>query len=698
MLRSLLALLALTLALESAAAYGGEKDSSAVAKTRPQEAELAFLSSDFVAPMPPVATIDVSTVPAYSSLRPISDVLTELTGTIAPQVGRAMAAPVIRGASPRRMTVLFDGVPLGHSALRSGPSFLPLGMVDPAALRSVRIRMGPGPQDLFLGSASSVIHLIPLVDGTDTGQLSGVTAAQQFSSADKGWSGRLTASGTAGQLRYQVGGLGRLLSNLRSGELPAGEAVQPYTGVRESALHAVGAYKMNSRLEVRAGLLSSNRARQSAVGALESPDAGASGASFAIFDPRQITLLYGSARIRNAGSIESVNLTAWLNRQRETRTLRKTVWSMTLFDDDRMTAAGLRVDAVARVSSTNRLRSGVDFATEWVDARRKEVRDNGDVFYQRGRFPGDVRSHTGGVFIEEAWTPSPQFSLEYGARLSVRSIHVGYGPSAFGASGALRDIDRTYGGLSWHVRATQQVDEGWKLSGSVGSGFRPPDLDEVAANADWKQGRDVPNPDVRSESALEAEIGVANVSASGRRLSATVYHTRYVDPIYRSWTDSGPDLVAGTSDDLFRFVNFDAVQISGLEIEAAAFAYQGATQSVRFTANVLLQHVRAPAGVPRFVPPAVMRLGVQYQRQHLTAESYVRTAAGTPAVLYGDGAGEIDGTAGWTTLNLRAAYGLGSSLQFHAALENILDTAYREHGSHLLSPGRNVVAGMSYRF
>ncbi len=151
MLRSLLAFLAFLLVLEPAAASGGDRDSSVVAERPAQETELTFLSDDVVTPLSPAATIDVSSAPAYASLRPISDFLVELTGSIAPQVGRATAVPIVRGTSPRRMTVLFDGVPLGHSALRSGPSFLPLGMIDPAALGSVRLRLGPGQQDQFSG-------------------------------------------------------------------------------------------------------------------------------------------------------------------------------------------------------------------------------------------------------------------------------------------------------------------------------------------------------------------------------------------------------------------------------------------------------------------------------------------------------------------------------------------------------------------
>ena len=48
------------------------------------------------------------------------------------------------------------------------------------------------------------------------------------------------------------------------------------------------------------------------------------------------------------------------------------------------------------------------------------------------------------------------------------------------------------------------------------------------------------------------------------------------------------------------------------------------------------------------------------------------------------------GTAGWGTLNLLASYERSEDIQFGLRLENLADKNYREHGSGIDAPGRNL--------
>jgi len=47
------------------------------------------------------------------------------------------------------------------------------------------------------------------------------------------------------------------------------------------------------------------------------------------------------------------------------------------------------------------------------------------------------------------------------------------------------------------------------------------------------------------------------------------------------------------------------------------------------------------------------------------------------------------GTLSWMTINFKLNHKIRNWLRVQAALENILDYAYREHGSGINSPGRN---------
>ena len=56
------------------------------------------------------------------------------------------------------------------------------------------------------------------------------------------------------------------------------------------------------------------------------------------------------------------------------------------------------------------------------------------------------------------------------------------------------------------------------------------------------------------------------------------------------------------------------------------------------------------------------------------------------------------GTAGWGTLNILIDWQASDSLQLGLRLENLADKAYREHGSGIDAPGRNVGLWLDYNF
>lgn len=49
-----------------------------------------------------------------------------------------------------------------------------------------------------------------------------------------------------------------------------------------------------------------------------------------------------------------------------------------------------------------------------------------------------------------------------------------------------------------------------------------------------------------------------------------------------------------------------------------------------------------------------------------------------------------EGTAAWTTLNLHADWSPRSGLRLVGGIDNLLDRTYREHGSGIDAPGRNL--------
>jgi outer membrane receptor protein involved in Fe transport len=56
------------------------------------------------------------------------------------------------------------------------------------------------------------------------------------------------------------------------------------------------------------------------------------------------------------------------------------------------------------------------------------------------------------------------------------------------------------------------------------------------------------------------------------------------------------------------------------------------------------------------------------------------------------------GTASWATLNLVVDWQVTDALQLGLRLENLADSAYREHGSGIDAPGRNIGLWVNFNF
>lgn len=57
-----------------------------------------------------------------------------------------------------------------------------------------------------------------------------------------------------------------------------------------------------------------------------------------------------------------------------------------------------------------------------------------------------------------------------------------------------------------------------------------------------------------------------------------------------------------------------------------------------------------------------------------------------------------EGTPGWATVNLRAGWQATDHLRLRLAVENVLDSNYRAHGSGMDAAGVNAIAGAELSF
>jgi outer membrane receptor protein involved in Fe transport len=417
-----------------------------------------------------------------------------------------------------------------------------------------------------------------------------------------------------------------------------------------------------------------------------------------VVDPRHFSLAYLTSRATDLGIVQELKSTIWYNGHREARTFRRIGWDRTVFDDDRLSATGLRIAATMLPFRNHTLSVNADVQAEGVDSKRWEVRDDNSIWWQRGRFPVGTKSRLLALTLSDSWDVAESLTWTGDVRFTARRIHAAYGPSVFGLTGVVGLVDRRYTGFSWDTGLTKRFVSGWSLSGSLSSGFRTPGMDDVVANASWRDGRDVPNPDLGSERATQVEVS-AQYATGRNAFGAAVFHTRYRDLIRRDWFESGPDGVVATGEDLYRFTNLKSASVTGGEFDVSTGFSAPWDVDVVVSGRVVMHWWdSAETGVPRYLPPVVARIGSRFSRGSSWIEPYAGLSSRTSAVEYTFAGVVSDASSGWVTLNVRGGAHAGDRLAFAAAVENIGDVRYLEHGSYIQSPGRNLVLSISYGF
>ena len=97
------------------------------------------------------------------------------------------------------------------------------------------------------------------------------------------------------------------------------------------------------------------------------------------------------------------------------------------------------------------------------------------------------------------------------------------------------------------------------------------------------------------------------------------------------------------------------------------------------------------------IPPFMGKLGIRwYKKSNMWFETFIRFAGKQDRLSERDVLDtriEEGGTPRYQTLNMRASIEL-SSFKINIMLDNILDKYYKEHGSGIYSPGRNVAISL----
>jgi outer membrane receptor protein involved in Fe transport len=225
----------------------------------------------------------------------------------------------------------------------------------------------------------------------------------------------------------------------------------------------------------------------------------------------------------------------------------------------------------------------------------------------------------------------------------------------------------------------------------VAEGFRAPNLDDLVATNTLVQqvGQDIPTIDLRPENSFNYEVGL-KYDLPRFRGQTFVFWTDLRDNIVRTPVAAG----------LYQRANRDSY-LQGVEWSGEYLFEKGWSVYGNF-AYVYGQNLVDQIPLSR-VPPAQGIVGLRWrERDHRRwFDVYGWLVARQDRLNFQDFTDAripVGGTPGYQTLNMRAGTALGRHCNhlLSFTLENILDQAYRVHGSGVDGPGFNAVFGYTY--
>lgn len=252
--------------------------------------------------------------------------------------------------------------------------------------------------------------------------------------------------------------------------------------------------------------------------------------------------------------------------------------------------------------------------------------------------------------------------------------------------------------------------ENWQINIHGSTGFRSPNIDDVAKVFDSEPGHViVPNPDLKPEYARNLELNIIRNYSSKARIEITGFYTWLKDAmVRRDFTLNGKDSILYDNEmsKVEALVNAESAVIFGANF---SFEYLF-SNSLRTRNDITLTRGEDSEGFPvRHVPPTfgtshliyeTLKLYIDFYTDYsgtLQFEELASDEKDKPHLYLPDEQGNPY-SPGWWTLNLKCNYKINRKTTLGGGVENILNKRYRTYSSGIVSPGINFIVSLSTRF
>ncbi len=375
--------------------------------------------------------------------------------------------------------------------------------------------------------------------------------------------------------------------------------------------------------------------------------------------------------------------------------------------EEQVDILSLNIDFERSLGLNNELYYGIELLGNQVDSEAKSTNIvTNEVNPESTRYPdgGSTYNSVAG-YVSLKNELSQKLLLSTGIRYSFVKVNSKFEDKTF-FDFPYDEIDLQNGALNGSLGLVFLPNNSLKLNALVSSGFRSPNVDDIAKVFDSEPGVViVPNPDLKPETSYNFEYGFTKNFSNGFELGFVNYYSILDNAmVRRPFTFNGQSQIIydGILSDVFAEVNVGEAFIWGL---SAKFK-QKMKNGIEIHGNVTYtQGEDTVDNVPlRHVPPLFGETGIAYDKEKYRFGIVVRFSDGidfedlAPSEQNKPHLYTTDGALPWATLNFYNSYKFNDKLSININLENILDTHYRPYSSGISAPGFNATGSLRITF
>ncbi|MFN3490363.1 MAG: TonB-dependent receptor, partial [Emticicia sp.] len=303
------------------------------------------------------------------------------------------------------------------------------------------------------------------------------------------------------------------------------------------------------------------------------------------------------------------------------------------------------------------------------------------------------------IYLTDQLNISQKFYINAGLRYNAISLKTEFKDKTFFPF-PYDKVTQSPNALSGNLGIVARPTNKTKLSALFSSGFRSPNIDDMAKVFDSRAGTlIVPNPNIKPEYTYNYEASINQQIGEILTIEATYFYTQFKNAIVTApFTLNGQSTIdfLGEKSAVLASQNVREAQINGWNVAV----YAKLTPDLIFssTLNNTKGRVKDDKNTPLdHIPPMFGRTALKFNKNKLQIEAFSlyngwkKIADYNPEGEDNQQYATADGMPSWWTLNLRSAFQINKYLQIQAACENILDKNYRNFASGISNAGRNFI-------